>query len=159
MLAASCGVHFSRSLRAAPRPSRQGHTPIFRTTRSAPRPMIEREDELAEIDRCLRAAHAGSGAMLLVEGAAGIGKSTLLAAAIARARQQQMLVLSARGDELERSFSYAVVRQLFEAALTAVDGDVRAGWLSGAAAHAAPVGDPFCDARTEAPDPSAGVAA
>jgi predicted ATPase len=105
--------------------------------------LLERADELAAIDASLVAAHAGRGALTLVEGAPGIGKTELLAAAMSRARDGGMLVLSARAGELERSFPYAVVRQLFEALVTQADGAARERMLAGAAVHAASVVDAY----------------
>jgi DNA-binding CsgD family transcriptional regulator len=104
--------------------------------------LLERTDELAVIDASLLAAQAGRGALTLVEGPPGIGKTELLAAAMTRARRGHMLVLSARGGELERSFPYAVVRQLFEPSVTQADSATRDRMLSGAAVHAASVVDP-----------------
>ena len=51
--------------------------------------------------------------MTLIEGPAGIGKSTLLGHAFAHATGQDALVLRARADELERSFPFGVTIQLF----------------------------------------------
>src|SRR5215471_19550776 len=53
-----------------------------------------------------------------------------------------MRVLSARGSELERAFSYGVVRQLFESFLAFLPPDERAGAFAGAGALAAPLFDP-----------------
>ncbi len=116
--------------------------------------LLERTDELAVIDASLLAAQTGHGALALVEGPPGIGKSELLAAAIAGARRRRMLVLSARAGELERSFPYAVVRQLFEAAVTDADSATRDRMLSGAAVHAAGVVDPHAQAGPAAVEPS-----
>ncbi len=104
--------------------------------------LLERTDELAAIDDALRAAEEEIGAITLVEGPPGIGKTELLAAAIARARSRHMLVLSARSGELELSFPHAVVRQLFERAVTRAEPALRDRVLSGAAAHARGVVDP-----------------
>ena len=104
--------------------------------------LLERTDELAVIDASLLAAQAGRGALTLVEGPPGIGKTAILAAAITRAQRDRMLVLSARAGELERSFPYGVVRQLFEAAVTQADRAARDRMLAGAAVHAASVVDP-----------------
>ncbi|HZM27729.1 MAG TPA: AAA family ATPase, partial [Gemmatimonadales bacterium] len=76
--------------------------------------VLDRERELAEIDRALAAAIAGNGRVLLVEGPAGIGKSTLLHAGSALAHDRGVTVLSGRGSPIERQFSYGVVRQLYE---------------------------------------------
>ena len=50
---------------------------------------------------------------MVVEGAAGIGKTRLVAEARRRAESTGMRTLSARGSELERAFAFGVVRQLF----------------------------------------------
>ena len=50
-----------------------------------------------------------------------------------------MRVLAARGSELERSFPYGVVRQLFEPALARSSDAERASLLAGAAELAAPL--------------------
>lgn len=98
--------------------------------------LLERERELEEILERLESARAGAGSALLVEGPGGIGKTELLLAADRAARERGMCVLSARGSELEREFAFGVVRQLFEATVTAPGGDEL---LHGAAALSAPV--------------------
>nr|MBA2359338.1 ATP-binding protein [Actinomycetota bacterium] len=104
--------------------------------------LLERIQELAAIDEALRTARAGQGALMLVDGPPGIGKTELLTAAITRARGRRMRVLVARGGELELSFPFAVVRQLFEPAVTRAEDAVRDRLLEGAAVHAATVVDP-----------------
>ncbi|MDQ3721766.1 MAG: ATP-binding protein [Actinomycetota bacterium] len=76
--------------------------------------LIEREDELARIDAALEAARAGTGATVLIEAAAGIGKTSLIALACERAASAGMTVLDARGSPLERDYAMGVVRQCFE---------------------------------------------
>jgi DNA-binding CsgD family transcriptional regulator len=117
--------------------------------------LLERTDELAAVEASLRAARAGLGAMMLVEGPPGIGKTELLAAAMARARRRRMMVLSARGGELELSFPYAVVRQLFEPAVAQANGGIRDRLLSGAAVHAESVVDPHAEPGSVAVEHSA----
>jgi tetratricopeptide (TPR) repeat protein len=117
--------------------------------------LLERADELAVVEGSLRAARAGVGAMMLVEGPPGIGKTELLVAAMARARRRRMTVLSARGGELEVSFPYAVVRQLFEPAVAQASGGIRDRLLSGAAVHAASVVDPHAQHGSVAVEHSA----
>jgi DNA-binding CsgD family transcriptional regulator len=112
--------------------------------------LLERTRELAAVNDSLGAARVGLGSLTLVEGPPGIGKTELLAAASACARQSQMLVLSARGGELEQSLPYAVVRQLFEPALTRADRARHDRLLSGAAVHAEGVVDPRAGAGTAA---------
>ena len=117
--------------------------------------LLERAAEVAAIDDALAAARAGRGAMVLVEGPAGIGKTELLSAALIRARRNDMRVLAACGGELEVSIPFAVVRQLFEPALLRADGATRERVLSGAAVHAAGVVDPRVDPGASAVDPAA----
>ena len=74
-------------------------------------PLVERELELETVERLLASARAGSGGAVVLEGPAGIGKSSLLAAARSAA-EKRMRVLSARGSELERELPFGVVRQL-----------------------------------------------
>ena len=74
----------------------------------------ERRAELRAIQAVLEDAVRGEeGQLLLVSGAAGMGKTALLRAAGAAAAESGFLVLGARGGELERSFPFGVVGQLF----------------------------------------------
>ena len=98
------------------------------------------------LERLLADARAGSGGGLVFEGPAGIGKSSLLAAAQAAAGAD-LRVLSARGGELERELPFGVVRQLLEPIVAAAGDDERDALLAGAAALARPV--------LFAPDPEA----
>ncbi|HEY6890243.1 MAG TPA: AAA family ATPase, partial [Solirubrobacter sp.] len=82
--------------------------------------LLEREDERA----ALAAALNGAGGCVLVSGPAGIGKTALLE----ETRGLAPRVLSARGSELERSFAFGGVQQLFAGVRVPEDG---------AAAHAA----------------------
>ncbi|HTF50419.1 MAG TPA: AAA family ATPase [Pseudonocardia sp.] len=102
-------------------------------------PLLEREAELTVIAERLKAACGGAGGLLMVEGAAGIGKSRLVSAACHRARACGMTVLDARGGELERGLPFGVVRELFEAFVRGAAAAERAALLAGAAALAAPV--------------------
>src|SRR5689334_15311970 len=51
------------------------------------------------------------GALVVVRGAAGIGKSSLLRAA--RTRAEGCTILQATGAEFEREFAFGIVQQLF----------------------------------------------
>jgi DNA-binding CsgD family transcriptional regulator len=114
--------------------------------------LLERDGELARIERAIASARAGNGATVIVEGPAGIGKSAVLAAARARAEEAGTRVLRARGAELERDFAFGVVRQLFEAALREATVDERAELLQGPAGVAASLlGLPGALAGDEAP--------
>ncbi len=99
--------------------------------------LLERTDELERLGGLIAAAQGGSGAMLIVEGEAGIGKSRLLEAARQQAEASGMLVLTARGGELERDFAYGVARQLFERPIADLPAPAREDVLGGAAAPAA----------------------
>ena len=59
------------------------------------------------------AAAQGRGGCVLVRGPAGIGKTALLAEARTLAAGAGLRVLAARGSELERSFAFGAVQQLF----------------------------------------------
>jgi len=102
--------------------------------------LLEREEELATIERVLEAAASGDGGPLTIEGAAGAGKTPLLDAAAGLGEAKGMTVLRARGGEFEREFAYGVVRQLFEPLLG--DPGRRQTLLGGETASAAPVFEP-----------------
>jgi len=75
--------------------------------------LLEREGELAAIETAVRTAGGGRGSGLLFAGEAGIGKTSILAAATARGRELGMRVLRGRGEGLERDFPWGVTVQLF----------------------------------------------
>lgn len=79
----------------------------------APR-LLERETEEEALRRLLACTGRDDGGVLLVEGAAGIGKTSLLMEAARLARDRGYRVMLARGAELEREFAYGAVRQLYE---------------------------------------------
>ncbi len=101
--------------------------------------LLEREAELETVAELLAHAAGGRGSLLILDGPAGIGKSRLLIAAHELAHARGLQVLRARAGELERDFSYGVVRQLYEARLAACAADERAALLAGAARAAAPL--------------------
>ena len=87
--------------------------------------LFEREAELASLAGLVDAAAGGSGGFACVEGPPGIGKSALVAAAAGLASGRTMLVLGARGGELERDIPFGIVRQLFEPAVLGLDDAAR----------------------------------
>ena len=95
----------------------------------------ERERELAAVEELLD----GRGRMLLFEGRAGIGKTSLIEVACSRAAELGFEVLRARGSELESGFAFGVVRQLFERRLAGAGPGERAALLAGPAAAARPL--------------------
>lgn len=119
---------------------------------SQPR-LLEREGELGALGTLIAASSEG-GHLVAIEGPAGMGKTRLLGGARSRAREAGMEVLSARGSELEREFSYGVVRQLFEPVLVSATPEERAGLLGGAAALAAPLFDPSAPVQESVVDSS-----
>lgn len=89
----------------------------------------------------MREARAGDGGLTVIEGPAGIGKTSLLRALRSQAEGDGMRVLSGRGAELERPFAFGVIRQALERPLAELDEDERAAILAGPAAHAAALFD------------------
>jgi hypothetical protein len=76
--------------------------------------MIGRSEELASVDRFLARASCGS-AVLVLEGAAGIGKTTILEAAVDAAGAAGFRVLRARPAESERGLTLGGLTDLFAA--------------------------------------------
>jgi DNA-binding CsgD family transcriptional regulator len=101
--------------------------------------LLERGAELARIDAAIAALAQDRGHVLIIEGAAGIGKSTLLRTVCERATERRMQTLTARASELEHDFGFGVVRQLLEARMVRASECERAELLAGAAALASPV--------------------
>jgi DNA-binding CsgD family transcriptional regulator len=99
--------------------------------------LLERDLELEALRRALARAREGEGGLVAVEGPAGIGKTRLLRAGQALAEEHELLVLAARGGELETEFPNGVVRQLIERPLMTLGGEERAAALAGPAAQAA----------------------
>ena len=98
--------------------------------------LLERAGELAALSGLLNRAVSGEGRLALVEGAAGIGKTSLLEACGEAAQERGITVLRVRGDELVMESSFAAVRELFS---REAEGDLSS--LQGAARLAAPVFD------------------
>ena len=76
--------------------------------------LLDRENELRALARQVTAARAGAGRVIVVDGPAGIGKSSLLGAAASGAEADGVAVLRARGGPLEQDAAWGVARQLFE---------------------------------------------
>jgi DNA-binding CsgD family transcriptional regulator len=97
--------------------------------------MFERERDLAAVEELLQ--HQGG--VLLIEGQAGIGKTSLVETACSRAGELGHEVVRARGSELESGFALGVVRQLFERRLAAAGESERAALLAGPAVAVRPL--------------------
>jgi DNA-binding CsgD family transcriptional regulator len=98
-------------------------------------PLLERDAEQQALADGVRRAGEGDGGLVLVEGPAGIGKSSLLDACVVEAERAGLGVLRVRGDELVMESSFAAVRELFWAEVRAIG----VGQLEGASALASPV--------------------
>jgi hypothetical protein len=94
--------------------------------------LLERGAELAGIDGLLAAACDGRGAVVVIEGPPGIGKSALLRVCAQRAAARGMESLQARGDDVSMESSFAAIRELLAPVADA-------GAFSGSAGLAAPV--------------------
>lgn len=101
--------------------------------------LLQRGAELAALERHLQRARAGDGRVCVVDGPAGVGKSSLLRAAARTADGSGFGVLRAWAGPLEQQAGWGVVRQLFGPVATGPD---RATLDVGAAALARRVLDP-----------------
>jgi DNA-binding CsgD family transcriptional regulator len=99
--------------------------------------LLERDAELVALGALLDGASRGEGALAVIEGTAGIGKTRLLASTRQRAEAAEFEVLTSRGGELEGDFAFGIVRQLFEAPLAGATSAAREELLGGAAALSA----------------------
>jgi len=102
--------------------------------------LLERDAELAVLEELI--GGAGQARLLAIGGPPGIGKTSLIQEAQIRGHAAGMLVLGARGSELERTFSFGVVRQLFEPFLVRLSEEERSEFLVGAAGLSRPVFEP-----------------
>src|SRR5262245_29029639 len=78
--------------------------------------LVGREREQAALRGALDAALAGRGALVLIGGEAGIGKTALAEALLAEAVEQGALVLVGRCYDLAETPPYGPWRELFERA-------------------------------------------
>lgn len=104
--------------------------------------LLDRGEALMVIGELLEAAEAGRGGLLLIEGAPGIGKTSLVRAACTRARDAGMQVYASQGSELERGHGFGVVRQLFGPMIAAMGEGARRRLARGATRLALPVLEP-----------------
>ena len=75
--------------------------------------LLGRDSELGQVEALVARVSSERGAVAVLEGPAGIGKTALLAHAAGRAAGVGFSVLWAAGMRLERDYPYGVVRQLF----------------------------------------------
>ncbi|MGY1608790.1 MULTISPECIES: AAA family ATPase [unclassified Geodermatophilus] len=103
--------------------------------------MVGRDGELRALAGALQAAANGVGRLVVVQGDAGVGKTCLVEAVTALAREQGSRVLRARGGILEEDVSFGIVRQLFERPVAAMFPAEREEVFAGAARLARPLVD------------------
>ena len=95
--------------------------------------LVERATELHQVMTLLEGAREGTGGLLVLEGAAGIGKTTILREAAAIADQESIAVARATGHPIEATLSFGLVRQLLEPPLARVTPEERAALAAGPA--------------------------
>ena len=88
-------------------------TPLSRSAaEAAPARLVARESELDAIRTRLTSEQPGQA--LLLEGAPGVGKTSLLEEGLAAARERGVRVLVARGSGAEAEFPFAALIDLFD---------------------------------------------
>ena len=87
---------------------------------TTPRRLVSRDEELAAIASLVASPDRRSHVAVLA-GDAGIGKTTLMLAALESARERGARVLSARPSELEAGLSYVGLGDLFDDVAEEVD--------------------------------------
>jgi predicted ATPase len=100
--------------------------------------LLERARELAVLEEATAMATGGTPGVVVIEGPAGIGKTSLLRAVRRAAGSLGLRVLAARGGELEHELELGVARQLFEPLLRTASESERTELFAdfgGAAAH------------------------
>jgi DNA-binding CsgD family transcriptional regulator len=112
--------------------------------------LLERDGEQLVISAAVAAAREGDGRVVVIDGPAGIGKSRLLAEAIALGRDAGMRVLAARGIELEHEIPFGVAGDLLASSLAEAGADERKRLLEGHAGLAASLFDPAARAPADA---------
>jgi DNA-binding CsgD family transcriptional regulator len=101
--------------------------------------ILERDDDLKRLRAALAETREGRGRLVLIEGEAGIGKTTLLDGALSSARQRGFEVLTARAGPLEQTIGHGVAVQLFEEPLHTASVARRQKLLAGAAELTSPL--------------------
>jgi DNA-binding CsgD family transcriptional regulator len=103
--------------------------------------LLERDEELATLrGRVDLLAASGDGGAVLVEGVAGVGKSSLLRALTATASgRTDVQLLQSQGSELELELAFGAVRQLLTGAVLKLPEAERSSLLAGPGAPAAAV--------------------
>ncbi len=106
---------------------------------SDPATGVERERAFGAVSTALDEAEAGRGSQLVIIGAPGSGRTSLLDELGRRARERGFTVLAARAAADEREFEFGVARQLLEDLIIGAAGARREELLQGAAEIAEPL--------------------
>ncbi|GGL80045.1 LuxR family transcriptional regulator [Streptomyces fumigatiscleroticus] len=85
--------------------------------------LLERDNDVSAVRAALDAADGGRGALVVVRGRLGVGKSELLEAVGELGAARDALVLRAQAAATEHDFAFGVVRQLIEPVLSRVSGE------------------------------------
>lgn len=93
--------------------------------------LVERTDALDRLVRLGEQARAGAGGLLVLEGEAGTGKTSLLRDAARWARESRLEVACATGHPIEAALAFGVLRQLLEPVLARRSARDRARLASG----------------------------
>lgn len=123
------------------------------------RRLFEREVEVRLLHGLVDRAAAGTGGIVLIEAAPGLGKSSLLADVVEYATEAGLGVLRAAGHELEGDYGWGVVRALFDPTLRRMPAEARSEVLDGPARAAATALSVGPEDPRAAQDPSAIVPA
>jgi class 3 adenylate cyclase/tetratricopeptide (TPR) repeat protein len=104
----------------------EGLVPLFRPLREVPscgesRTTIGRTVERSMLLARLGALREGRGAVVVIEGEPGIGKSRLVAGLVDQARSRGVATLIGGGDSIERSTPYHAWRPVFQSLLGEAD--------------------------------------
>ncbi|WP_219463351.1 ATP-binding protein, partial [Nonomuraea rhizosphaerae] len=103
------------------------------------RSLLERSDEITALREAVDATPSGGGRLIVLQGPPGAGKTSLLTMAADRGRGSGLLVLEARGRELEREVALGVALELLTPPVAATAPGERARLVHGMAAPAAPL--------------------
>ncbi|HEY1688969.1 MAG TPA: AAA family ATPase [Solirubrobacteraceae bacterium] len=113
--------------------------PVTADLGSAEAQLLERAHALADLHELSLSAVEGQGALAIVLGRPGEGKSALLGRVCRDAQGLGLRVCRARGSELERDFAFGIVRQLLERLVRELDPAEQLELFDGAAGLAAGV--------------------
>lgn len=107
--------------------------------------ILERAPEAEALQAAVTSAVRGAGRLVVIKGAAGMGKTTVLERGAARARGSGVRLLRATASVVETSLPYAVARQLFERSLLEPGGatSARGAAVLGMNRPGAGVADPY----------------